>query len=63
LVKGEETTFHLRYALQNALYLSEDAQTFNWSIVIDEQDAPVDSSTARWLRSSTWPRWACCASA
>ena len=47
LVKGEETTFHLRYALRNALHLSDDAQTFNWSIVIDEQDAPVDSSTAR----------------
>jgi hypothetical protein len=47
LVKGEETTFHLRYALRNALYLSRDGQTFNWSIVIDEQAAPVDSSTAR----------------
>jgi hypothetical protein len=47
LVKGEETTFHLRYALQNALHLGQDAQTFDWSIVIDQQDAPVDSSTAR----------------
>ncbi len=47
LVKGEETTFILRYALQNALRLSEDAQTFNWSIVIDGNDVPVDSSTAR----------------
>jgi hypothetical protein len=47
LVKGEETTFRLRYALQNALRISDDAQTFNWSIVIDEQDAPVDSATVR----------------
>ena len=47
LVKGEETTFRLGYTLVGALQIADDAQTFNWTIIFDEQDVPVESASVR----------------
>ena len=47
LVKGEEATYRMRYTLVNALHIADDAQTFSWTIIFDEQDVPVESASVR----------------
>lgn len=47
LVKGEEATYRILYTLINPLHLSNDAQTFSWTIIFDEQEMPVQSATVR----------------
>lgn len=47
LVKGEETTFRLDYTLVGAVRVEEESQTFQWTIVFDEQNVPVESASVR----------------
>lgn len=47
LVKGEETTFRYNYTLVGAVKVEEDAQSFQWTMVFDEQDVPVESVSVR----------------
>ena len=47
LVKGEETTFRLRYSLEGPLAVYDDSQVFNWRIIFDEQDVPVEEASVR----------------
>ena len=47
LVKGEETTFSLRYSLEGPLAVYDNSQVFNWRIIFDEQDVSVESASVR----------------
>lgn len=47
LVKGEATTFRLRYEAQGAIQVTEEGQRLTWSAVDAGRDVPVDVATLR----------------
>lgn len=47
LVRGEETTLHLRYRVQGAVRRLDDKQEINWAVVFPEHEKPIESASVR----------------